>query len=196
LDDELRVGDLFQMQRLLMMADKAIQWLCTASLAIAAVFIGVLAIIGVADIFGTNLFGKPVPSALEFSEAGLAVIVFMGLAQAQRKRAHITVDILSASFKGWAEAASTALALIAAILFFGFVAWRGGLAAWESVLIDERSMGQSPFPLWPGKILLCIGCIIAMLESLRQLVRLLCGMPDETWGVRDETSVAPSEERL
>lgn len=177
------------MRQLLLMADTAIQRLCTASLAVAAVFIGILALIGVADIFGTNLFGKPVPSALEFSEAGLVIIVFMGLAQAQRKRAHITVDILSARFRGWAETASLALALLAAILFFGFVGWRGGLAAWESVLIDERSMGQSPFPLWPGKILLCIGCIIAMLESTRQLVRLLCG-------VRDETPAAHSEELL
>ena len=167
------------MRQLLLMADTAIQRLCTASLAVAATFIGVLAIIGVADIFGTNLLGKPVPSALELSEAGLAIIVFMGLAQAQRKRAHITVDILSSRFRGWAQTASTILALLAAIIFFGFVAWRGGLAAWESVLIDERSMGQSPFQMWPGKILLCVGCAIAMLESLRQLARLLCGMPEE-----------------
>ena len=174
------------MRQILMMADTVIQRLCTFSLAIAAIFIGILALIGVADIFGTNLLGKPLPSALELSEAGLAIIVFMGLAQAQRKRAHITVDILSARFRGWAEVASTSLALTAAIIIFGFVAWRGGLAAWQSVLIDERSMGQSPFPIWPGKILLCLGCAIAMLESLRQLVRLLCGAREDTPATQSE----------
>lgn len=166
------------MRQVLLAADVAIQRLCTLSLAISAIFIGGLAALGAMDIFGTSILGKPVPSALELSEAGLAIIVFMGLAQAQRKRAHITVDILSANFRGRLKQASLTLALLAAIFFFGFVAWRGGIAAWQSVLIDERSMGQSPFPIWPGKILLSAGCAIATLESLRQLVWLFCGNPD------------------
>lgn len=168
------------MRKLLMLADTAIQRLSSASLAVAVAFIGILAIIGVADTVGTNLLGKPLPSTLELSEAGLAIVVFMGLAQAQRKRAHIAVDILSARFTRWAQTASTCLALLAAILVFGFVAWCGGVAAWESVLIDERSMGQSPFLIWPGKIFLCVGCVIAMLESFRQLGRVFCGMPEQT----------------
>jgi TRAP-type C4-dicarboxylate transport system permease small subunit len=157
--------------------DAAIQRLCVFALAVAAAFIGILAILGVSDIFGTSMLGMPVPSALEFSEAGLVIIVFMGLAQAQNRRAHITVDIISARFRGWAKQGSMGLALLAAILFFGFVAWRGGVAAWQSVLIDERSMGQNPFPIWPGKILLSVGCAIAMLESLRQFVRQFLGLP-------------------
>ena len=158
--------------------DRVIQWLCVAALAVAAAFIGILALIGAADIFGTNILHRPVPSAVEFSEAGLVIIVFMGLAQAQRRRAHITVDILSGRFRGWLAKASLGLALIAAIAFFSFLAWRGYLAASESLAIDERSMGQSSFPIWPGKILLCAGCVIAALESLRQFVRLLLGLED------------------
>ncbi len=158
--------------------DVAIQRLCVVALAVAAAVIGLMALIGAADIFGTNLLHRPVPSAVEFSEAGLVIIVFMGLAQAQRRRAHITVDILSASFRGWAAKASLGLALICAMLFFGFLAWRGYLAADQSVGIDERSMGQISFQVWPGKILLCAGATVAMLESLRQFVRLCLGLDD------------------
>jgi hypothetical protein len=43
------------------------------------------------------------------------------------------------------------------------------------VLIDERSMGQSSFPIYPGKILLCLGCMIAATEALRQFIHLLFG---------------------
>lgn len=164
------------MRQLALKADAAIQKLCVSALAVAAMFIGILALLGAADIFGTSLLGRPVPSALELSEAGLAIIVFMGLAQAQRRRAHITVDIISGRFRGWAAKASLSLALIAAMAFFGFLAWRGYIAAEQSVAIDERSMGQSSFPIWPGKILLCAGCVIAMLESARQFVRLWCGL--------------------
>ena len=88
------------------------------------------------------------------------------------------MDILSGRFRGWLAKASLGLALIAATAFFSFLAWRGYLAASESLAIDERSMGQSSFPIWPGKILLCAGCVIAALESLRQFVRLLLGLED------------------
>lgn len=158
--------------------DAAIRWLGTASLAIAAVFIGLLALVGTADSLGTQLLATPVPSALEFSQAGLVVVVFMGLAYAQRRRGHVTVDIFSGHFRGWAKVVFTGLALLAAIVFFAFIAWRSGIAAMESVAIDERSLGLTRFPVWPAKIALCLGCVIATLESLRQFVHLCLGNPD------------------
>jgi TRAP-type C4-dicarboxylate transport system permease small subunit len=158
--------------------DAAIIWLGTAALAIAAVFIGLLAIIGTADSLGTQLFGLPVASALEMSQAGLVVVVFMGLAYAQRRRGHVAVDIFTQRLRGSAHTAFTALALIAAVAFFSFLAWRTGVAALESFEIDERSWGLTRFPIWPSKIALTIGCVIALLESIRQFVHLCLGNPD------------------
>lgn len=175
------------MRKLAAAADLAIQRLGTVALAFAALFIGLLALLGAADIFGTSLLHRPVPSTVEFSEAGLAIIVFLGLAQAQRRGAHITVDILSSQFRGWAAKASMGLALIAAILFFGLLAWRGFIAADQSVGVDERSMGQISFQIWPGKILVCFGATIAMLESLRQFIRLCFGLTTVEHGSNEDT---------
>ena len=158
--------------------DRAIIWLGTASLAVAAVFIGLLAIIGTADSLGTKLFGLPIPSALELSQAGLVVVVFMGLAYAQRRRGHVSVDIFTGRFSGVAHMVFTSLALIAAISFFSFLAWRTGVAALESHAIDERSWGLTRFPIWPSKIALTFGCVIAGLESIRQFVHLCLGNPN------------------
>lgn len=172
--------------------DRAIQWLGTAALAVAAVFIGLLAIVGTADSIGTQLLATPVPSALEFSEASLVVVVFMGLAFAQRRRGHVTVDILTGRLRpGWVRTGLTALALLAAIAFFAILAWRGYIAATESIAIDERSLGLTRFPIWPGKIALCIGCVIALLESLRQFVHLCRGDPDafEAHAIEDDAAL-------
>jgi TRAP-type C4-dicarboxylate transport system permease small subunit len=158
--------------------DAAIQWLGNASLAFAAVFIALLAVIGTADSIGTQIFNAPVPSALEISQAGLVVVVFMGLAYAQRRRAHVAVDIFTGRFEGKMKMAFTGLALIAAITFFSFVAWRSGISALASIAVDERSWGLTRFPIWPSKIALFIGCIIAGLESIRQFVHLCLGNPD------------------
>ena len=164
--------------RLFRFLDAAIIWLGTASLAVAAVFIGLLAIIGTADSLGTQLLALPVSSALEMSQAGLVVVVFMGLAYAQRRRGHVTVDIFTQRMRGNTHIAFTALALLAAIAFFGFLAWRTGVAGLESYQIDERSWGLTRFPIWPSKIAVTFGCVVALLESLRQFLHLCFGNPD------------------
>jgi TRAP-type transport system small permease protein len=158
--------------------DTIIRWLGTVALSIAAIFIGLLAIVGTADSIGTQVFAVPVPSALEFSQAGLVVVVFMGLAFAQRRRGHVMVDILSGRARGWGRLFFVGLALIAAIAFFSFLTWRGYVAATESIAIDERSLGLTRFPVYPAKIALCFGCFVAALESIRQFVHLCLGNPD------------------
>ncbi len=173
------------MMPVLRLLDAIVRWLGTICLAVAAVAIGLLAIIGTADSLGTQLFGLPVPSALEMSQAGLAVVVFMGLAYAQRRRGHVMVDILFNHFRGRVKVAFAALSLIAAMAFFAFLAWRTGIAALESFEIDERSWGLTLFPVWPSKIAVAFGCTVALLESLRQFLHLLAGDPEayevHTW---------------
>jgi hypothetical protein len=71
--------------------DAAIRRLNVLALAVAAVFIACIAIVSTADVIGTAFFSTPVPSALELSEAALVMVVFMGLAFAQQRGAHITV---------------------------------------------------------------------------------------------------------
>ena len=66
----------------------------------------------------------------------------MGLAFAQQRQAHITVDIFSSRFVGLARQLSLGLALLAAVAFFGFLCLRGGVAAWESLLIERMSAGN------------------------------------------------------
>jgi hypothetical protein len=46
-------------------------------------------------------------------------------------------------------------------------------------------------PLYPGKIALCLGCLIAALESLRQLVHLCLGNPDSSVSASRDDEVVP-----
>ncbi len=176
------------MRAILLAIDTGIRWLCIAALAIAAVFIALMAIVGTADIIGTSALGHPVPSALEVSEVALVIVVFTGLAAAQMKGSHITVDILSGRFRGLLKTLSQAASLIAAIAFFGTIAWFGWLEALHSWDINEYASGGTPIPIFPGKFLLAFGCTIATLESLRQLLRTLTGTLPEPAPRNDETA--------
>ncbi|WP_417426782.1 TRAP transporter small permease subunit [Hoeflea sp.] len=144
-------------------------------MALAAIFIAVIALVGAADVVGTAGFRFPFPGALEISELSLVIIVFMGLAQTQHEGAHITVDILSNGFKGKLRWVSQATSLLSAIVFFTFIAVLCGQEAWHSMMIDERALGAWPLPVWPGRIMLALGCTIAALETLRRFVHLCLG---------------------
>lgn len=163
------------MWQILAFLDTGIQWLCRAALALASAFIAILAVVGTADIIGTSVLGKPLPSALEVSEVALVIVVFTGLAAAQMKSAHIAVDIVSGHFRGWLMRLSQASARLAAIAFFGTIAWFGGQEALHSLAINEYASGGTPIPIYPGKFLLAFGCAVATLEAARQLVHVLAG---------------------
>lgn len=163
------------MRAILTAADAAIRGLCIAALAVAAVFIAFMAVIGTADVIGTSAFSTPVLSALELSEVALVIVVFTGLAAAQMKGSHITVDILSNRFTGWVKRLSDAAARLAAMAFFGTIAWFGAQEALHSWSINEMATGATPIPIYPGKTLLALGCAVATLEALRQLLHILTG---------------------
>ena len=159
--------------------DSLIVWLCVASLALASVFLGILVIAGAGDVITTTVLHSPVPSALEISEISLVAIVFLGLAQAQHKNAHITVDILAQNLKGPMRWFSRALAHVGAIVFFFAIGWYGLLEAIHSYGINEVADGLYPIPKWPARFLLAFGCIIAGCEAVRQLIRHALGLTVE-----------------
>ncbi|GHF49427.1 TRAP transporter small permease [Seohaeicola zhoushanensis] len=176
------------MRAILLAIDTGIKWLCIAALAVAAIFIALMAVVGTADVIGTSALGHPVPSALEISEVALVIVVFTGLAAAQMKGSHITVDILSGRFRGPLKMVSQAASLLSAIAFFGVIAWFGWLEALHSWEINEYASGGTPIPIYPGKFLLACGCTVAALESLRQLLRALTGTLPAPAPRNDETA--------
>ncbi|MEL7982557.1 TRAP transporter small permease [Vreelandella titanicae] len=160
------------MRKFFTVLDQLISWMSVASLGLGAIAIACLAIMGTADVIGVAVFHKPLPSALELSQIALVLVVFLGLAQAQKQNAHITVDILSQSFRGPLRRLSQTVALVAALIFFFAIGWFGGEEAIHSFQIGERSQGAMPVAVWPGRFLLSMGCWIAWLVTLRQLIGL------------------------
>lgn len=162
----------------LLLLERAIRRLCLWAAAVAGAFVALIVIIGIADVFGTNLYFGPVPSALEWSEASMVVVVFAGMAYAQHRRAHVYIDLFSDRFTGMARRLSSAFGSLAAALVLGLIAWRAGILAWESFAIDERSSGLIRFPMYPVKAAMFLCCGIATLEALRQFIRASAGLPD------------------
>ncbi len=157
-------------------------------LALAVLLVGgagmlVSMFLGTGDVVGTQFLGLPVPGAKEITESTMVLIVFGALAYAQIRRAHIRVELVYTHMSGRVRALMDVVADLAAIVFFGILAWQcteGAMLSWR---IGEAADGLLRFPLYPARWILVIGTglLIAQLalDLRRDLGRIGSGRPLE-----------------
>jgi len=120
--------------------------------------------IGVADVVGTEFLGRPVPGALEVTESTMVLIVFGALAFAQKRRAHIRVELLygfvGPRMKSFMDVTTHAVALV----YFALLAWQGYGELGYSWEMREATMGSVRFPLYPARFLLLLGATLLLLQ--------------------------------
>jgi len=152
--------------------------------------VGMLAamFLGTADVVGTQFLGTPVPGALELTESTMTLIVFGALAYAQIRRAHIRVELLYTRVGRRARLVLDILAHIAALIFFGLLAWQGVGEAMFSWSIDEATVGLIRFPLYPARWILVLGTVLLLLQLVLDLVSDACRLVGGT----DEDPDAPT----
>jgi TRAP-type C4-dicarboxylate transport system permease small subunit len=141
---------------------------------------------GVADVVGTEFFGRPLLGTLEFTESTMVLVVFGALAYAQERRAHIRVELLYGHVGPRGKSFMEAVTHIVAFVFFALVAWQGYgelLYSWE---IKESTMGSVRFPLYPARTLLLLGVSLLMLrlaiDIVQDIGRLRRGEPPPQHG--------------
>lgn len=121
-------------------------------------------LVGVADVVGTELLGRPVLGTLEFTESTMVLVVFGALAYAQERRAHIRVELLYSHVGPRGKSFMEAVTHIVAFIFFALVAWQGYVELLYSWEIKESTMGSVRFPLYPARVLLLLGVALLLLR--------------------------------
>lgn len=156
--------------------NRVVDALITVLAVVSAVLMGVLAVLGTADVLLQNTVGRPIPAATEFASALMPMAVMLVLAQAQRQRAHIRVDIFANLLPPRLLPVLDLLALLAGVIVFAFLAW----GAWElmehSLTIRQRAVAAIRFPVWPTKIVYFAGIAFAALVFMRDLLACLAGI--------------------
>jgi TRAP-type mannitol/chloroaromatic compound transport system permease small subunit len=128
-------------------------------------------LVGVADVVGTEFFGRPVLGTLEFTESTMVLVVFGALAYAQERRAHIRVELLYSHVGPRGKSFMEAVTHIVAFLFFALMAWQGYVELVYSWEIMESTMGSVRFPLYPARTLLLIGVLLLILRLAIDIVQ-------------------------
>lgn len=142
----------------------------------ASALLLIVGLLGAIDVVTTNLFFYPIRGMLELSGALLAVIVFLGLAEAQARGANIIIDIATQSMRPGLKRLSAVISLTIGFAFMALVAWHTTKLALNAWAIRETALGAFSFPLAPFKAVASFGAWLATAEFGRQLVRQLMGI--------------------
>lgn len=129
-------------------------------------------VIGGADVVGLIL-GAPITGALEFAQALMVIVIFLGLPYAERSNQHIRVDLFYNKFPPAMQRACSIFGLFLSLLFFGAMAWQGWKLFLNSWKIREYASGAIQFPVYPTKALFALGVTAATIVILAKLVQAL-----------------------
>ena len=156
--------------------EKALGLAIRLAAAIGSLVLLVLALLGSMDVLTTRILNDPIPGALELSEAGLALILFLGLTVATGKGSHIQVEILVNRLGSSAHRFCRAIASLFTAVFFALWTWQMGHMAAKSWAIGEIATSLFPYPLYPVKCILFLGLLIATIASVVLLALSVLGI--------------------
>ncbi len=118
------------------------------------------------DVIG-RLFNSPLKGAQDLSEMTMAIVVFGGMATADRLRAHVAVDIFEQQFPEWLNKSADFLsALIGAAIFLG-IAW----TVYDSSLISQMLNLKTNIIGLPKAWFQWAVCIFSIITALGMLLR-------------------------
>ena len=155
--------------------EKILRSITEGTVSIAAVVALLVALVGTIDVLTTRVLSQAIPGAFELSEAGLVLMVFLGMAIVTREESHIKVDILIHRMPKRLQMICTVFGLVLTFCFLGLMTWQMGSLALKSWKINEMATGLLPFPIYPVKMAACLGLAAATIEALRRLIIVLTG---------------------
>ena len=136
---------------------------------VSVVMLLVLGVIHTLDVLATKFLDQPMTGVIKFSEASLALTLFLGVAIAVRRRSHVKVDLLMSRLGPGSKKICNIIACACMVAFLALWTYQMGLMASQSWSIREAATGMIAYPLYPVKFLLFLGLLTATFEAVRLL---------------------------
>lgn len=133
------------------------------------------------DVLMRNLDRPGVIGIVEYVEVGLILTVFFALGETERRRRHVSVDLLMGRLKGWSYTALRITAGVVAALIAVLLAWASWDALASSLARGEYKLGLVSIPMWPARLAVFIGFLVLAMEQVVSAVEdiLSGGSPEE-----------------
>tara|TARA_R110002094_G_scaffold27435_1_gene40482 strand:- start:410 stop:943 length:534 start_codon:yes stop_codon:yes gene_type:complete len=126
------------------------------------------------DVFCKYVFNTPLLWTMDVVASYMMVaIVFLPLAEVERKNSHIRVELLIQGMSYPVRRVMVAFSTIVSIVYFAALTWRTWGDAVDKFHIGEYVMGEAQVTVWPSRFFLPIGCAVLVLLLLYKLWRYI-----------------------
>jgi TRAP-type C4-dicarboxylate transport system permease small subunit len=119
-----------------------------------------------ADVISRSLFNFPLPNSYEYMELGMVFAVYLGAAQVQREKRHVTIDTVIKHFPDRLRATVELMGCLIGLVLMAAIGWWGALAAWNSYVTSEYVGSVARLPVLPARLALVIGVIALLIRLL------------------------------
>jgi TRAP-type C4-dicarboxylate transport system permease small subunit len=159
---------------LLSRLDRALLHLERAFALISGLAIFALMWLAVRSVGGRELFETPLAGYVDWIEAAMPLIAFMGISYCQRDGTHIRMDLFVAQLRGRAlwlfELVSVLLIfLLIVALIWGSWAHFDRSFDWNAPLFSRDSSIDIGLPIWPAKLLVPVAFTVLAARLLLQI---------------------------
>ncbi|RYX92912.1 MAG: TRAP transporter small permease subunit [Comamonadaceae bacterium] len=151
----------------------SIRWIERGALAICAIAVLLLMLVGAWDIVSGQVLGFFLAFKVELSGALLASCIFLACGPVQRNGEHIRVDLFEPRFGPRFLAVRDLLSMLCGLLMIGLISYGLWQQAIKSIQILEVSADTSGFAIWPWKLACAVGASLCTLLMLGQLATCL-----------------------
>ncbi len=153
--------------------DRTLEWLLSWMATLSGVILFSMMFLVVVNTLTRKFFNAPVTGAFEVTESMLTLTVFLSLAYTQRQGGHISVDVLSRHFSPATQRVTRVLVPFLGVICFAWATYANWNFAFQSVQINEQEWGEITYPIWPVKLLMCIGLGILTIQFVVDTVKQL-----------------------
>lgn len=111
------------------------------------------------DVIMRNIFSKPLVGVFEIVSLLLIGVISFGFSYVQGKKEHILVEIATNKLPKTYKNILDLIGYIIGLFVIAILTWHSIGFVQSAFITKEYTMGLLRLPLWPSKLLLCIGLI-------------------------------------
>jgi TRAP-type C4-dicarboxylate transport system permease small subunit len=127
----------------------------------------------VIDITGRTFFSRPLEGSLELNEMLMVLTLFLGLAWTQSQRGNVKIEVFTSRLSLKHARAVNLVVWIISLVYCSLITIGGTVEALHSTRIREAVWGIVRFPVWPGKIIVALGCFLLCIQFIVDIINEL-----------------------
>jgi TRAP-type C4-dicarboxylate transport system permease small subunit len=150
---------------------RTLGWVSGAFELVAAVGVLGLMLFTVTHVLLRTTGGRGIAGGVEIIEVTLVIVVFLGLAYAQRTDVHVSTTVVTERLPRRLSLTLECVGMLVALLLIAWMTYetaKRGIDAWQA---GERRVGLRDVPVWPARLIVPIGLSALALEMLATLLR-------------------------